>query len=658
MPPASRACSGPDRARRGLALRWAVALAVLFFWLGLAAPLQAAEMAVQHIVRASMLEVPGGDVHARPPRHADAAALPGTWQDVDLPHQARRDWGAGDQPYVTRWFRLTLDDSAAPQERVLYLPRWQTIGRVTVYADGELRFHSRGGVVWNSFNMPLWVTLNPTAGEPPTREVLIRVVSQTGAGAGVSSAWVGPREELVGRLRVREALQSQIPFMASAAFLAIGLFALAVWARHRDDTAYLLFFVASVLFFVRCLHYHTGQRTPLIPEAWFGWITVNSLGWLLLCVYFFAFRLHERRLPWLERGALAVMALSTVLTLPGWASWGRADVITSAAYGVQFVVMLVVTLAALWMSWRSGSRLAIAVSAWNVLNIPVGLHDWMLQHLLISVEGIYLLPYTGIGLFFLFMLVVFQRYTGALAEARGARAVLAQRLQTREAELAQSYARLQAIAREQMVGQERQRLMQDMHDGLGSSLMSALHAVELGQLDEQGVAQVLRECIDDLKLAIDSLEPVQTDLLLLLATLRFRLEPRLQGSGLALEWAVEDVPPLPWLEPRSALHVLRIFQEVFTNVIKHARASRVRVSTMHDAHHVIVRVEDNGAGFEPDAAVLAAVAPGSAPRGKGLGNLLRRAAALRGHACWTRLPDGGTRFELRLPREAPLTVAD
>ena len=150
----------------------------------------------------------------------------------------------------------------------------------------------------------------------------------------MSSAWVGPREELVGRLRVREALQSQIPFMASAAFLAIGLFALAVWARHRDDTAYLLFFVASVLFFVRCLHYHTGQRTPLIPEAWFGWITVNSLGWLLLCVYFFAFRLHERRLPWLERGALAVMALSTVLTLPGWASWGRADVITSAAYGV------------------------------------------------------------------------------------------------------------------------------------------------------------------------------------------------------------------------------------------------------------------------------------------------------------------------------------
>ncbi|MEJ7807683.1 MAG: hypothetical protein WKG03_17385 [Telluria sp.] len=50
-------------------------------------------------------------------------------------------------------------------------------------------------------------------------------------------------------------------------------------------------------------------------------------------------------------------------------------------------------------------------------------------------------------------------------------------------------------------------------------------------------------------------------LLVLLATLRYRLLPRLQGSALQVRWEVIDVPLLEWLYPRSALHVLRILQE-------------------------------------------------------------------------------------------------
>jgi len=52
------------------------------------------------------------------------------------------------------------------------------------------------------------------------------------------------------------------------------------------------------------------------------------------------------------------------------------------------------------------------------------------------------------------------------------------------------------------------------------------------------VSQIFKGCLDDLKLTIDSMEPIEADLLLLLATLRFRLEPRLEGSGIALRWEV------------------------------------------------------------------------------------------------------------------------
>ena len=93
------------------------------------------------------------------------------------------------------------------------------------------------------------------------------------------------------------------------------------------------------------------------------------------------------------------------------------------------------------------------------------------------------------------------------------------------------------------------------------------------------MADVLRSCIDDLKLAIDSMEPVEADLLLLLATPRFRLGSLLKSSTISQVWNISDVPALHWLDPRNALHILRILQEAFANILKHAQASEIRVST-------------------------------------------------------------------------------
>ena len=81
---------------------------------------------------------------------------------------------------------------------------------------------------------------------------------------------------------------------------------------------------------------------------------------------------------------------------------------------------------------------------------------------------------------------------------------LQQRLQEREDELQESYRRLRETARLQTLHDERQRLTQDMHDGLGSTLVSALRVAEHGKLDADELSDVLRSCIDDLKLAIDS----------------------------------------------------------------------------------------------------------------------------------------------------------
>jgi signal transduction histidine kinase len=290
-------------------------------------------------------------------------------------------------------------------------------------------------------------------------------------------------------------------------------------------------------------------------------------------------------------------------------------------------------------TWRVRSIECAAFAAILCLNLGLGVHDWMLQNWRTDIESIYLLPLGVLALFAMFLTSVSRRYLRALSDAENASALLEVRLADRERELKASYEKLSAVEQAQLLSHERQRLMREMHDGLGSALMSSLIAVERGQMDSADIVQVLRECVDDLKLTIDSLEPVGDDLLVLLATLRFRLEGRLAAAGIELTWEVGTVPSVAWLNPTLSLHILRIVQEVLTNILKHAHAKTIRVSVDHVADAIAIAVEDDGVGFDVADATRS---------GRGLANLRQRAALLEAKLEIESRP-GATRVCLRLP---------
>lgn len=562
----------------------------------------------------------------------------GTWTRVGLPHVLPRALvpdGAA-RRIDTAWFRFALPEyPTVPAGRLrLYVPRWQTIGFVSVYADGRLIYRSEAGPVWNGFNHPLWLPLD-AAGQPRPRELLVRIDHLRGAGLGLSTVWTGDENALGTRQRWREWLQVQLPAGAAIAFLVIGLLALGAWLMRREPLDG-LFFATSAVFYVRALHYHQGLGPLPVPEEWFTWMTVGSLAWLLALTYLMGMRLHSVRYARVEWPLLAVIAAFTVVTLPPLTGAPGIALLAPLAYLLMLLALVGLTALGVWAAWRARSRDGLLVAASTALSIPAGAHDWMLQNYKVDLERPYLLPYTVIAVCGVFLLVVLRRYLLALRESEQANARLEEKLREREAALEANHLRLRAIEREQVLAQERERLMQDMHDGLGSSLMSALKAVE--HAGDAEIAQVLRECIEDLKLAIDSLEPVQSDLLLLLATLRFRLGSRLEQSGIRMQWDVQDVPPLPWLDAQAGLQILRILQEVLGNAARHSGTRLLAVATRAESQGVLVTVSDRGRGFDPDA---------SAP-GRGLSHVRRRAAAIGAAAHWRSSPDGTT-FELMLP---------
>ncbi len=125
---------------------------------------------------------------------------------------------------------------------------------------------------------------------------------------------------------------------------------------------------------------------------------------------------------------------------------------------------------------------------------------------------------------------------------------------------------------------ERQRLAQEMHDGLGGQLVAALNSLQNGNLTTHGVELILRECIDDMRLVVDAISPTDNDLVAALGNLRYRLEPRLRQAGITLHWKLCNVPDQLSLPPDRVLHVLRITQEALTNILKHAQAKTVVVT--------------------------------------------------------------------------------
>lgn len=574
------------------------------------------------------------------------ATEPG-WRPVALPDTIPRQAYRGepeDRRWLMHWYlvRYVLPPRGSSPPLAVYVPRVNG-GPAEVHVNGRLLMANRDD--WTTqWNRPLYVpvphdVIFTSPGTDVEVEVVVGLPWRDGQTLAMSPIWVGPTGDLRPVYDRRYLLQVTAPQVTSLTILVLGIFSFGFWWRRRArrEIAYLLFAITSAVWWLRNLHYHVVFPDPGPANEWFWWLTNASLSWVMVLNYIFAFRFHHRRYRTVEAVMVAFTVITSLVTVP-WLQWEGLVV----QHIINAVVSLFATGFITWVAFREGSRelRVLAVALWA--SVALGVHDLLLVSLRITPESIYLMPYATLLVFGAFLYAVLRRYAGAVEEVERINASLEQRLAERTGELERNHERLRQVEREQAMLLERQRLMRDMHDGMGSALMSSLVLVEQGRLDIPAVAAVLRECVDDLRLVIDSLEPIGHDLVTLLATLRYRLGRRLESAGLVLEWQVDDLPQLPWLDPTAALQVLRIVQEALTNVLKHARAHTVRIEMRKEDDRVEVNIVDDGAGFDVDTML------DRGEGGRGLRNLRKRAQALGGDVSFTSQP-GHTRVALLLP---------
>ena len=201
---------------------------------------------------------------------------------------------------------------------------------------------------------------------------------------------------------------------------------------------------------------------------------------------------------------------------------------------------------------------------------------------------------------------------------------------------------LRVAERERLRAEERERLLADMHDGLGSQLATARLKVERSELSQPEVVELLRECMADLHLMVDTLREDTHSFADALADYRFRTERRLSGRSLQMVWSlsVEHMPPL---QQRVLLELLRIIQEAINNAVRHAEASQLEITAHFDPFTGLnIEITDDGVGL-PEPLVVR----------RGVNNMHRRARAIGAHLELGPRTDGhrGTSVSLRLTRD-------
>ena len=83
---------------------------------------------------------------------------------------------------------------------------------------------------------------------------------------------------------------------------------------------------------------------------------------------------------------------------------------------------------------------------------------------------------------------------------------------------------------------ERERILGDMHDGVGSQLLGLIIQVRARKIDDQRLLHGLTSCLDDVKLIVDSLDPLERTFDVAIGEFRSRLEPKCAAAGISGIW--------------------------------------------------------------------------------------------------------------------------
>jgi signal transduction histidine kinase len=407
--------------------------------------------------------------------------------------------------------------------------------------------------------------------------------------------------------------------------------------------------------------------------AWLGLVNVSGQGYSLwstlvyqaVCATAASFLLACASLlrSWVARSVTAYAVLSTValcfgadLQAPGW----PVQSTVMHAWMVLTVIAVCLTLGGLLFKLykdRSAATALVLVGAWWGWSLVVGdFGEYALAKLSNEVPADLSLSASHV-VFCAYLVALWLLFTGRISwvnlrPVHAARETVAstgfasisglESLSDNHNSQSAGYELAQAA-----VADERRRIAQDIHDGVGSQLVGLIASLNADLPAHRRIMLGLESCLLDLKTTVDNVDNTDdsaSNIFDALGRLRYRFQPSLSRVGIRMHWKVDVAGPLISVKPSQLVHVVRIAQECLANVLLHSEAKVVQVKCCYEAapvERMLLEILDNGKGIgkrSPDDL-----------SGKGLSGMKERAQRIGAELIIGSKEGSGTRVRLYLP---------
>ena len=532
----------------------------------------------------------------------DTAEPPETgWQSVAIPHE----WTNAEADYSHGWYRFRLQLDEQPDKYAVYL--WRLAMNAEVWVNGQ--FVGSGGQmsepISRNWNRPLLFAVPRSIWKPGTNTVDIKLATYPGWGS-MNGVIVGDWDMLNHEYSNRYRWQvsgTQISFAISLSAMLMGF---TLWLVQRRTWLYLSFSFASLAAAMFCSNLFL-QQVPLPPLLW-SWLVHATLDWYsvslaIFCHHLLGIDARLRNYAFIGFGCVATVA------------YGFYDFYDFLHHTVYFHAIAITmtnysTVLAIWYSFRSPTLPYVGLAYSMVVLSALAFHDLLLdvaQGQNQWQDNVYLLNF-GFPVILLTMMAVLTRQ------------LIRSMNQEREAE--------------KRIRSERERLYSDIHDDIGSKLLSMVYLAET-----DGQAKVAREALGEVRTLVHGALAEHDTLEGLLLSCEAEARKRCLEAGINLEWST-DVSSTEKLTEISAYHLQRVYRELVTNALKHTDTPSIVVHNQSNNGVLWVQVRDYGKGFEASMS----------NSGAGIGGIQKRIEEMSGQVEWF-MSNPGCTVEFSLPTE-------
>ncbi len=561
------------------------------------------------------------------------------WSRAKLPD----DWSQTKPGFRgAAWYRLRFDLSAIPNEPlVIYVSRVAMYAQIMVNGKWIKHQSASNLALPHLWNTPVCELLPEAFLDLGSNTILLKVSSNNRSMAGLSEVNIMLNSELGQAFDTDFFLKRTAVQISTAVALLMTLYSFIYWRGIANNRAFGFFSAALAVWAFRNVNYFL-DILPTSGESWIAGSVLVHIIFIYL-VTRFIYALYEIDSVRCERVLRYLVIFAAALALSRVFFEWPAFWVNKCGWLVVPAVfwLMTITIKQALAKPSASTRLMAATMIFYFISV---IYDELIVARYLPFDSTFVDHFASIFMFVAVTSILAQRQVLERNELEFSKRALINTVSQKETELSASYDRLRiveiAATKQSTLQAERKRLMQDMHDGVGSQLVAGIDSLRRGAMSSPALEQLMVHVLDDLRMIIDSLEPHDSDFLIPLGNFRYRIEPRLQAAGITLHWSAKTLPTPASIDPTKTLQLLRIVQEVFANIIKHARASAIWLSIDFDdsAKQIQLSIRDNGIGFDTDVEAA----------GRGLRNLHQRAGAINARLSVTS-SERGTSLQFSIP---------